>query len=246
VASSTADRPHSLDQQQALADAAQATVTAAEKSVRDTVLRAPSDGTVEVINGAKGEYVTPSTGTTAQAPGSSAGIPGAAAANSPTGATRPGGTQFMVLANVHRLQLVLPFEQSDAAQLAVDQPVEVQVDAAPDAQLKGHVVSVAPSSTAMSGAISYYASVALDDTDDRLRDGQTARGTVLTVERDHVLSVANSAVHREGGTTTVVLVAADGSRQTAPFEAGVVGDDRTEVVSGLNEGQHVVVPTGAS
>lgn len=249
--SSSADRPHSIDQQQALVDSAEAAVRSAQKVVDDTTLEAPSDGTIEVVNGAKGEYVAPSTGTTAQAPGSAAAIPGSAAASSPTGASRPGGTQFMVLSNVKKLQLVLPFEQSDAAQVLPNQKVSVQVDAVPDAVLDGHVVSIAPSSTASSGAISYYVTVGLDQSatdqsDSKLRDGQTARGTVRTLEKDNVLSVANAAVHRQGSTTTVVLLASDGSQQSAPFEAGVVGSDRTEVLSGLTEGQLVVLPSGAS
>jgi HlyD family secretion protein len=244
--SSSADRPHSIDQQQALVDSAEAAVRSAQKVVDDTTLKAPSDGTIEVVNGAKGEYVAPSTGTTAQAPGSAAAIPGSAAASSLTGASRPGGTQFMVLSNVKKLQLVLPFEQSDAAQVLPNQKVSVQVDAVPDAVLDGHVVSIAPSSTANSGAISYYVTVGLDQDDSKLRDGQTARGTVHTLEKDNVLSVANAAVHRQGSTTTVVLLASDGSQQSAPFEAGVVGSDRTEVLSGLTEGQLVVLPSGAS
>ena len=245
---SSADRPHSIDQQQALVDSAEAAVRSAQKVVDDTVLKAPSDGTIEVVNGVKGEYVSPSTGTTAQAPGSAAAIPGSTAptgATGATGASRPGGTQFMVLSNVKKLQLVLPFEQSDAAQVMTNQKVSVQVDAVPDAALDGHVVSVAPSSTATSGAISYYVTVALDQNDSKLKDGQTARGTVHTLEKDDVLSVPNAAVHRQGSTTTVELLASDGSQQTAPFEAGVVGRDRTEVLSGLTEGQRIVLPSGA-
>ncbi|GAA3631677.1 HlyD family efflux transporter periplasmic adaptor subunit [Microlunatus ginsengisoli] len=247
LSASSADRPHGIDQQQAMVDGAEAAVRSAQKLVDDTTLTAPSDGTVEAINGNKGEYVGPSTATTAQAPGSSAAIPGAAAAAAaPTGASRPGGTQFIVLSDVSKLQLVLPFEQSDAAQLKPNQKVDISSDGAPDATLTGHVVSIAPSGTAASGTISYYATVALDRTDSRLRDGQTARATVRTVEKDGVLSVPNAAVHRNGATTTVILLAADGSQQAAPFEAGVVGSDLTEVLSGLSEGQRVVLPSGAS
>jgi HlyD family secretion protein len=52
-------------------------------------------------------------------------------------------------------------------------------------------------------------------------------------------------VHQQGTTSTVVLMNDDGTRQTVPFEAGAVGSDRTEVLSGLTEGQHVVLPDGA-
>ncbi len=246
LSSSSADRPHSLDQQQALVDAAQAGVDTAQKAVDDTVLVAPSDGTITVINGSKGEYVTPSTGTTAQAPGSKAAIPGSSTVTGATGATRPGGTQFMVLSDVDKVQLVLPLEQSDAATVKPGLKVTVQADAVPDSQLAGTVLSVAPSSTVSSGAVSYLATVGLAEPNSKLKDGQTGRGTVITQQRANVLSVPNSAVHQQGTTSTVVLLSDDGTQQTVPFEAGAVGSDRTEVLSGLTEGQHVVLPDGAT
>lgn len=243
--SSSADRPHSIEQQQALVDAAQAGVDTAQKAVDDTKLVAPSDGTVTVINGSKGEYVAASTGTTALAPGSKAAIPGSSTASSATGATRPGGTQFMVLSDVDKVQLVLPFEQSDAAQIKPGEKVTVQADAVPGSELNGKVISVAPSSTVTSGAISYLATVGLNETNSKLKDGQTARGTVITQQRANVLTVPNAAVHQQGDASTVVVLNDDGSQQTVPFEPGAVGADTTEVLSGLTEGQHVVLPDGA-
>lgn len=243
--SSSADRPHSIEQQQALVNAAQAGVDTAQKAVDDTKLVAPSDGTVTVINGSKGEYVAASTGTTALAPGSKAAIPGSSTASSTTGATRPGGTQFMVLSDVDKVQLVLPFEQSDAAQIKPGEKVTVQADAVPGSELNGKVISVAPSSTVTSGAISYLATVGLNEANSKLKDGQTARGTVITQQRANVLTVPNSAVHQQGDASTVVVLNDDGSQQTVPFEPGAVGADTTEVLSGLTEGQHVVLPDGA-
>jgi HlyD family secretion protein len=221
-------------------------VDTAQKAVDDTVLVAPSDGTITVVNGSKGEYVTASTGTTAQAPGSRAAIPGSTAATGTTGASRPGGTQFMVLSDVEKVQLVLPLEQSDAATVRPGLKVTVQADAVPDAQLAGTVLSVAPSSTVSSGAVSYLATVALSEPNDKLQDGQTGRGTIITQQRANVLSVPNSAIHQQGTTSTVVLLNDDGTQQTVPIEVGAVGSDRTEVISGLTEGQRVVLPDGAN
>ena len=223
--SSTADRPHGIDQQQALVDSAEAAVASAQKTVNDTVLKAPSDGTIRSST-APGEYVTPSTGTTAQAPGSPAAIPGSAAATNVTRREPAGRDPVHGVVQRQKLQLVLPFEQSDAAQVRPSQKVTVQVDAVPDAALEGHVVSVAPSSTATSGAISYYVTVGLDQTDSKLRDGQTARGTVHTLEKDNVLTVSNAAVHQQGGTTTVVLLtraAVSRRRRSRPAWSAAIG-----------------------
>lgn len=245
LSSSSADRPHSIDQQQALVAAAQAVVATAQKAVDDTKLVAPSDGTITVVNGTKGEYVTPSTGTTAQAPGSRAAIPGSSSVVGATGASRPAGGQFMVLSDVEQLQLVLPFEQSDAARIKPGQRVLVQADALPHSELAGKVLAVSPTSTVTSGAISYLATVGLGAPDRQLKDGQTGRGTVITQQRTNVLTVPNAAVHQQGSATTVVVVTDGGSQRAVPFEAGAVGDEQTEVVSGLTEGQHVVLPDGA-
>lgn len=243
-----AARPHTLDQQQALVEAAQAQADAAQKAVDDTTLRAPVAGTVSAVNGNKGEYVSPSTGTSALAPGSKAAIPGAsgagaAAAAGPASPTRPGGTQLIVLSGLDQLQVVLPFEESDAAQIKKGQAVDVQLDAVPDLEVKGTVASIAPSATPIAGVVTYYATVNLDTRDPRERDGQTARVTVLTQQRDQVLTVPNTAVRQQGGSSTVVVYEPSGDQRTVSFEAGLVGPDRTEVVSGLNEGDRVVVPS---
>src|SRR4029450_7234093 len=203
--SASSDRPFNIRQQQALVTGAEVMVETARKDLRDTVLRSPSDGTVSAINGVVGEFLTPSTGTTALAPGSKAAIPGtgsagaagAAAGPSATTVVRPAGSQFLVLANVNRMKVVLPFEESDAAQIKPGQNATVRVDPLPNATFNGVVEQIAPSATAISGVVAYFVTVNLDSSNPQLKDGQTARGTVLTVDLDNVLSVANAAIRKQ-------------------------------------------------
>jgi HlyD family secretion protein len=136
-----ADRPFNIDQQVALVASIAAQVEAAQRDVENTVLRAPVTGTVSAINGLVGEFLQPSSGVSALAPGSTAPIPGLSGTSSnsslslgnpATGAQRPGGTQFMVLDNINTFQVVVPFEESDAAKVAPNQKVDVTFDAVPD------------------------------------------------------------------------------------------------------------------
>lgn len=213
------------------------------------MLRAPVDGTVSVLNGAVGEFVAASSGTSALAPGSGAAIPGTEAASTAAGAStvsRPGGTQFIVLDGVDTFQVVVPFEESDAARIAPNQNVDVSVGAVPDLVRHGTVLAVAPAATATSGVVGYYVTVLLTETDPRLRDGQTADAAVHVDEVRDVPAVPNAAVRRSGGTTTVTVLGYDGTPRTVPFQAGVVGDDLTQIVSGLTVGDEVVVPAGPS
>jgi HlyD family secretion protein len=169
---------------------------------------------------------------------------GAAAAAGAAGPTRPGGSQFLLLDNIDAFQVVVPFNESDAATIVPNQKVNVVVDAIPDLTLTGTVLSVAPSGTAISGVISYYVTVVVDRMDPRLKDGQTARATVVTQEVGDVLTVPSAAVRQENGRSTVTVVDENGTERPIPFQPGVVGPDRTQVVSGLREGQRIALPVG--
>ena len=247
--SSSTDRPSLIAQQQAGVARLEAAVRQAQQDVADTVLRAPVDGTVAALNGAVGEFVGASSGTSALAPGTGAAIPGtggtAASNGTQSPVARPGGTQFLVLDGADTFQVVVPFEESDATRVARDQTVDVTFDAVPDLVRRGTVLAVSPSATANSGVISYYVTVLLTETDPRLRDGLTAQAAVRTEEVRDVPSVPNAAVRRDGrGQPTVTVIAPDGSRRVVPFQAGAVGDDRTQVVSGLAVGDEVDLSPG--
>ena len=255
LSSASSDRPHAIDQQLALVRGAEVLVRSAQKDVDDGTLAAPTDGVVSAINGVVGEYLAPSSGTTALAPGSRAAIPGSGSAAGGAGAggagaggagagaaaIRPGGSQFLVLSRARSFQVVVPFEESDAAQIASGQRVSVRFDAIPGLTEDGTVVALSPSASAISGVISYYVTVRLERRNSRLRDGQTARVDVTTAERENVLSVPNAAVRRQGDTDIVVVVEPDGRQRIVTIRAGLVGADRTEVVSGLSEGQRVIL-----
>jgi HlyD family secretion protein len=249
---SGSDRPHNIDQQAALVASTRALVEQAQRDVENCTLKAPVAGTVSVLNGAVGEFLTASSGTSALAPGSDASIPGAsgstgggAAAAAATGASpsRPGGTQFLVLNNIDQFQVVVPFNESDAATIQPNQRVDVTFDAIPDLTAPGTVVSVAPQGTSIAGVISYYVTIAVNTTDPRMKGGQTATAKVVTSETPNVLTVPSSAVRQVDGRSVVAVPGPNGPIDV-PFQPGVVGLDRTEVVSGLQEGQQVLLPVG--
>jgi len=240
--SAASDRPHAIAQQQAAVASAQALVEVAKSNLAKATLVAPFDGTVTAINGAVGEYLTASTGTSALAPGSDAAIPGTTTQGN-SSVARPGGSQFMVLARSGALSAVVPFTELDAAAIVPGQTVDAVFDALPDLTVRGTVQAVAPAGTALSGAMSYNATIQLDGTDERLKEGLSVRTTVHTIERADVLSVPTSAVHISDGQSSVMVVDASGASHSVTFEPGVVTADRTEVLSGLNEGDTVLTST---
>ncbi|MHC1557531.1 efflux RND transporter periplasmic adaptor subunit [Actinomycetospora sp. C-140] len=247
-----ADRPHQLDGAQAQVDGARVGVENAQRALDNTTLTAPVDGVVTAINGAVGEYTQPSSGLTPQAPGGTAAIPGAAAAGAGAAAasagagggaspSRPGGQELIMLQSTSGFSVVAPFQEIDAAALRPGQPAHVTLDALPDVTIDGTVLAVSPASTDIANVINYYVTVAVARPDPRLKDGQTAQTSVITGEGTNALSVPNSAIIRQGDRTSVVVVQSDGTQVPMPFVPGLVGADRTEVRSGLVEGQQVLL-----
>jgi len=59
---------------------------------------------------------------------------------------------------------------------------------------------------------------------------------------ENVLVVPNSAVIEQGGRSVVTVPGPDGKPAQVQFQPGLVGDDNTQVQSGLNEGQEIQLP----
>jgi HlyD family secretion protein len=250
--SDSSDKAPNIAAQAALVANGRALVANAQRDVDNTVLYAPVAGTVSSITGAVGEWVGAGGGTSALAPGTDAAIPGvgaaatadqsSASASGAPSATRPGGSAFIVLNNINTFQVIVPFEESDAVKVAPNQKVQVTFDALPDLTRDGTVLSIAPGGVDISGVTNYYATILLTDSDPRLRSGQTAEAGVLVADLENVLVVPNGAVIKQGGRSFVNTPGPDGKPVQAPFQPGLVGDDNTQVLSGLNEGQTFLLP----
>ena len=227
----TETKPNQIASARAQVANAQAALETAQQSLNNTTLIAPMDGEVNSINGVVGENVSPGGGTTAEAPGSQAPLPSSAASNA-----------FMVIGNVSGMDVVVPFAESDASRLAVNQDAQVTFDAVSNLTISGRVIAVASASTTSSGVVNYYATIALNQTDKALKQGMTANATVTVSKATNAITVPNLAISHVGG-QAYVNVYSGGQQVQTPVETGVVGDQFTEVTGGLNDGEQVVIPT---
>ena len=241
LASASSERPFNVAEQQALVDDARAGVAGARRDVDETVLTAPVAGVVAAINGVPGEFVPAPTGVTAQGPGGTAPLPPVADVSG-TSSQAPETDSFLVLSAANAFEVVVPFEESDAVRLVVGQQVDIALDAVPEAALHGRVLAIAPTGQDLGGIVSFYTTISIEDPIATLRSGQTADAKVRTQVAPNVLRVPSAAVGRTDGRPSVTVTGADGDPVTVPFEPGLVGDDYTEVRSGLSPGQDLLLP----
>jgi HlyD family secretion protein len=240
------ERPHNIDEQAAIVRGLQVEVESAQRAVDDTVLKAPVAGKIASINGTLGEFIGGGSGTTPLAPGGRVPLPEDASRVSSGDdvggdSEPPGGGAFIVLDDVNTFQIVAPFAETDASRIQAGQEVQVTFDAVPDLTRAGSVTSIAPTGTDFQGVTSYYAVIVLGELDPRLMHGQTASAHVVVDQMDNTLVVPNAAIQQSGQTGVVTVKEPDGTHRQVQVELGLSGDSVTQIVSGLREGQEVVI-----
>jgi HlyD family secretion protein len=242
--SQTVQRPNTIASQQAQVANDQLAVQTAQRNLNQATLTAPYDATILSINGQVGETVSAGAGTTAQAPGTTAPQPSSSGATA-SGASGSGGGAsggFITLGNVSGLEVVAPFAEADAARLAANQQATITFDAVANLSVPAHVLAVASGATVISNVTNYYATLIVDRLDQRLRSGMTANASVVVQQVSGVLTLPNSAITRLGTGSFVALLGKNGTTVRQPVQTGTVGDSTTEIVSGLNQGDRVVLP----
>lgn len=147
----------------------------------------------------------------------------------------------------------------DAAKVHVGDKVTLTFDAIEDLTLTGQVAEVATLGEVEQGVVSYTVKIGFDTQDERVKSGMTVTAAIQTDTSPDVLVVPASAIKTQNGTTYVQVfdspfddtggnqgVTSDALPQSVPVEIGLSDDTNTEILSGLEEGQQVVVRTVAA
>lgn len=101
--------------------------------------------------------------------------------------------------------------------------------------------SISSSSSSTTSAIYYYANVLIDNPDRTLRIGMTTENNIKIANAKDVLLVSNMAIQKRDGKSFVNVLNDKNQPEQREVETGVQNDFQTEIKSGLNEGEKVIV-----
>lgn len=101
--------------------------------------------------------------------------------------------------------------------------------------------SLSSSSSSTTSAIYYYANVLIDNPDRTLRIGMTTENNIKIANAKDVLLVSNMAIQKRDGKSFVNVLNDKNQPEPREVETGVQNDFKTEIKSGLNEGEKVIV-----
>jgi macrolide-specific efflux system membrane fusion protein len=157
------------------------------------------------------------------------------------GQTISSSSAVIVIAD--RLIIVGQVDETDIGALFAGQLVNVKLDAYPESAFKGSVKRIAYDSKMISNVTMYEVDVTAENLPDFARSGMTATLTFLVEERENVPAIPTSALEYRKGKAFVRLPARDGkSPESRPVKIGLSENSFTEVVSGLEAGEEVLIP----
>lgn len=239
---------------------AKASYDSAQREVDGTALTAPFSGTIIAVNGSVGgsssgsgssSASSGSSGSSGASTGGGGGSGGgggggsggaSGSTGSSSGSSGSSGSGFMTIADTSKLDIKGEFTESDVAKVKKGQQASVTFDAMRGTQASGKVTAIDQTSTTSNNVVQYGVTVALTDPPSGLRIGATATVQVTISRADNVLYVPTAAVRTAGGQSTVTVLS-KGKQVTRTVQTGAQGDQGTEIRSGLNEGDQVVIAT---
>lgn len=211
------------DQQTAIA-AAQASVSSTlylYQATQDATVTARADGTIANLSVSRGDRVS-AYDSTAAAFGTS---------------TSP----VLRIANYETTGVKVGLGQTEIAKVHVGQNVTFRPDAYKDKTYQGRVIRVDDIGEDTSGVVRYIVYMAITDADDLLKPGMTLDADIETNRLSGVLTVPNAAVKPYEGAKAVRVLDDTGEIHYIPVTIGIKGETHTQILTGISEGQEVIV-----
>ena len=203
----------------------QIAINTAEKDLGYTRITAPSAGTVVSLVVEQGQTIN-------------------ASQTSPT---------VVQIADLTSMTNKMQIAEGDATKVKAGQTVNFTILSEPDTPISAKLDSIDPGLTTMSqgsyskstdttsNAIYYYARATVPNPEGKLAIGMTTQNTVEIASADNVLMVPTVAIKTKDGKKFVRVLGANNQASDREIQTGLKDSMNTEVKSGLNEGEKVVM-----
>lgn len=141
-----------------------------------------------------------------------------------------------------RMEIKAKVDEIDVPDVKLGQRAIISLDALPDVPLQGEVTEVSPVSTVEAGIVSYSVTIGFDVPEGSgLKSGMSATVDIVVDERSNVLLVPSRAIKQDSQGNPIVEVMVNGQAQERAVVIGIGNGLETEIISGLSEGEIVVV-----
>jgi len=180
-------------------------------------VRSPSDGTILEILVNAGEIITSGT------------------------ATFGGGTVLMKLADLSRMIVKAKINEVNIPRVAVNQDVDIRLDALPGQLFKGRVTAIAAQGVKEENIVTYDVTIAIINADSTLKPMLTANVDIVTKRLEDVLTIPLEVLQVKHG-DDIVEILANGTRKNQKVRVAFRTDTQAVITKGLKEHDQIVIP----
>jgi HlyD family secretion protein len=204
--------PKEIEVAQAKVVSAQAALEEAQAALKATTMVAPFDGTVISVGAEKGDLVS-------------------------------SGTTIVTLADLSNLRVRAFVDETEISKVEIGQEVEITFDAFPGQTFWGEVLEVPLQGKLVQNVLTYEVPISLEGAEGvALKPGMTANLRIVVGRRENALLVPALAVQQgEEGYVVMVQDTPQGPAVATPVKVGLSDGTYVEILSGLIEGDRVLV-----
>ncbi|MFH1030879.1 MAG: efflux RND transporter periplasmic adaptor subunit [bacterium] len=199
------------------------TLRKTQEDLFDYAIKAPFDGTIAAVVVLKGESVS-------------------------------SGTSLATIITSQKIAEIT-LNEVDIAKVKIGQKAILNFTAVEGLSISGEVVELESLGTVTQGVVNYKVKIAFDTQDERIKPQMSVSAIITTDQKLDTLIAPNSAVKNSNGQYYVEkinsndeILSGDGVSSKNPLErklveVGLSSDENTEILSGLEEGEKIIIRT---
>jgi HlyD family secretion protein len=153
-------------------------------------------------------------------------------------------TLVMVLGDISQVYVKGEVDETDIGTVKLGQPARIRVETFRDRLFEGRVTQISPMGTKADNVVAFDVRVSIDNPTGELLANMTANAEIVLEEHKRTLVIPEMAIIYDASRkpwAEVVDARNDSGKRRVALTIGISNGTRTEVVSGLSEGQRVVL-----
>jgi HlyD family secretion protein len=155
-----------------------------------------------------------------------------------------GATLIMTVGDLREVYVKGKVDESDIGKVYLGQPARITVESYKDRAFTGKVTKISPMGVEKDNVTTFEVRVSISNESGKLMATMTANAEIMLEEHKGVLAIPEGAIVYKKDRSTAVEVAdptVESGKRRIAVKTGISNGSKTEIVSGLSEGQQVVL-----
>ena len=155
-------------------------------------------------------------------------------------------TLVMTLGDIDKVFVRGKVDEADIGRVRLDQKAKITVETFKDHSFEGRVTQISPIGAEKDNVTTFEVKVSIENPGKELKANMTANAEIVLEEHPNSLIIPETAITydaKRNASVEVLDSSSDTGRRTVPIKIGVGNGSRTQVLSGLKEGDKVILPS---